>query len=51
MYVALSPELEDLNGSYFENSKVVKPVKLARNVDNQQKLWDLSCQLLNINKF
>jgi len=51
LYVALAPEVEDLNGSYFENSSVAKPVAVSRSLDTQQKLWDITCQMLNIQKF
>ena len=51
MYCALSSSLEDQNGNYFENCKVTQPIALVRNRDNQQKLWDISCQLLNVEQF
>lgn len=43
--------MEDLSGNYFENLKVVKPIALVRNRDTQQKLWEISCQLLDISQF
>jgi dehydrogenase/reductase SDR family protein X len=51
LFTALSTEAEDLNGNYFENCRIVKPIKLVRNRDTQQKLWEISCQLLDIQQF
>jgi len=51
LYTALSTEVENLNGNYFANCRVTRPVALARNRDNQQKLWQVSCQLLGITNF
>merc|ERR1711928_297847 len=51
LYTALSTEVENLNGNYFANCRVTRPVALARNRDNQQKLWQVSCQLLDITNF
>lgn len=51
LYSALSPQMEELSGNYFENLKVVKPIALVRNRDTQQKLWEISCQLLDISQF
>lgn len=51
MYCALASEVEELGGSYFENCEVAKPIALVRNRDNQQKLWDISCQLVDIQSF
>ena len=51
IFAALSPQMEDLSGNYFENSKVVKPIALVRNRDTQQKLWELSSQLVDISQF
>jgi hypothetical protein len=51
VHAALSPQVEDLSGNYFENSKAVEPIKLVRNRDTQKKLWEKSCQLLDISQF
>ncbi|XP_032781983.2 retinol dehydrogenase 11 [Daphnia magna] len=51
LYFSLSPQVEDLNGEYFENCEVVKPITLVRNRETQKKLWETSCQLLDISKF
>ncbi|EFX86945.1 hypothetical protein DAPPUDRAFT_312400 [Daphnia pulex] len=51
VYFASSPQVEELNGNYFENCNVVKPIALVRNRDTQKKLWETSCQLLDISKF
>lgn len=51
LYTALSTEVENLNGNYFANCRVTEPIALVRNPQNQQKLWQVSCQLLDITKF
>jgi len=51
LFTALSTEVENLNGNYFADCRVEKPNAFTRNRDNQQKLWDISCQLLDIGKF
>ncbi|XP_046647110.1 retinol dehydrogenase 12-like isoform X2 [Daphnia pulicaria] len=51
VHAALSSQVEDLSGNYFENSKAVEPIKLVRNRDTQKKLWEKSCQLLDISQF
>ena len=51
VYSALSPQMEDLSGNYFENCKVVKPIALVRNRETQQNLWEMSCQMLDIPQF
>lgn len=51
VFSALSPTMEIQSGNYFENCQVVKPIALTRNRENQTKLWDISCQLLDIQKF
>lgn len=51
MHCALASEVEELGGSYFENCEVAKPIALVRNRDNQQNLWDLSCQLVDVQSF
>lgn len=51
VYSALSPKFEDLGGNYFENCEPVRPIALTRNRDNQLKLWEASCQLLDIQQF
>lgn len=43
--------MEHLSGNYFENSEAVDPIALVRNRKNQQKLWDISCLLVEIQKF
>lgn len=51
LFTALSPDVEEFNGNYFENCRVSKPISLVRNRDTQEKLWDISCQLLDIHQF
>jgi len=51
LYTALSAQVENLNGKYLANCRVAKPIALTRNRDNQQKLWQESCQLLDVTNF
>ncbi|MFW9875426.1 MAG: SDR family oxidoreductase [Candidatus Thorarchaeota archaeon] len=45
IYLASSPEVKDLTGKYFYNSKPVKSSKASNDQDAQKKLWQLSKDL------
>lgn len=42
IYLATSPEVEDVNGAYFSNKKVATPSKIARDEEAAKKLWVIS---------
>lgn len=46
LYAALSPELQDLNGLYFEDCAVKEPSKISMNLDDQERLWEITRGLL-----
>jgi len=49
IYVATSPELEEMSGEYFSNSKVVTPTNQTQNMSDPHKLWQLSLEMLEFN--
>ena len=42
VWAAVAPELEDQGGAYCSDCAVAKPEAWALDVDNAQRLWDLS---------
>ena len=48
VHAAVSPELEGRGGLYLENSQVRTPSSFCRNLENQVKLWQLSCELCEV---
>jgi len=46
IYLASSPEIEDVSGKYFVKSKPVKSSKISYNEDLQRKLWELSERMI-----
>ena len=48
IYCAVSPQAGEENGLYYENSKVGKPSERAHDVTSQDKLWQMSCEMANI---
>lgn len=51
VYLASSPAVANENGAYFAHRKKAKITKLARNENNQQKLWDISMSLAGIKEY
>lgn len=45
IYLAASPEVENVNGAYFKNKKATIPSKTARDADAARKLWNMSEKL------
>ena len=41
IYLASSPEVEDVNGKYFKKRKEVKTNKVSYDRELAQRLWDL----------
>lgn len=42
VYLASSPEVENVNGAYFKNKKATAPSKTARDEEAAEKLWEIS---------
>ena len=42
IYLATSPEVEDVSGAYFSNKKVATPSRIARDSEAAKKLWEIS---------
>lgn len=51
VHAALSPELEGKGGLYLENSQEATPSSFSRNIENQIKMWNASCQACGISEF
>jgi NAD(P)-dependent dehydrogenase (short-subunit alcohol dehydrogenase family) len=49
IYLALSPDVENVSGIYFEKKKDVKPGENASNPDNNRRLWEVSMELAKLN--
>lgn len=48
IYLANSPDVENISGKYFSNKKERRANTLANNDDLSEKMWDISDTLLNI---
>ncbi len=48
IYLASSPEVDQVNGAYFKRMKAATPTKIARDADAAKKLWDMSEKLCGI---
>ena len=48
IYCAVSPLAGEESGLYYENSKVAKPSPRAHDVETQDKLWKVSCEMAKI---
>ncbi|XP_041970759.1 retinol dehydrogenase 13-like [Aricia agestis] len=48
IYLAVSPEVTDVSGCYFEDCKLVKLNRKANDMDVARKLWDKSLQLVHL---
>lgn len=48
VYLATSPELENVSGKYFKNKKETKVNKIAYDEETQKELWQLSLKLTGI---
>jgi NAD(P)-dependent dehydrogenase (short-subunit alcohol dehydrogenase family) len=49
IYLATSPEVENVSGKYFEKKKAVKPGANASDEANNKRLWDISMKLAKLN--
>lgn len=48
IHAAIAPELEGQGGLYLENLRPAEPSAFVRKVDNQKKMWNVSCALTGI---
>ena len=48
IYLASSPEVENVNGAYFKNKKAATPSKTARDAEAASELWKMSEKLCGI---
>lgn len=50
IYLATSPEVEEVNGAYFADCKVKTPRKQAMDPAAARKLWEISEELTGLNQ-
>ncbi len=48
VYVATSPEIENISGEYFHNKKIKRPSRLALREDLAKRLWEISEKLVGL---
>lgn len=48
VYLCSSPDISDITGEYFYNSKITKTSNGATNNEDAEKLWDISSELTGI---
>ena len=48
VYLCSSPEVSDVSGQYFYNSRIAKTTKWANSQEDADRLWDLSKELTGI---
>lgn len=46
LYAALSPELKSESGVYLEDCALKEPSRMAQNKEDQERLWELTSELL-----
>lgn len=47
LYATLSPELKDSSGIYLEDSAPMEPSKRAQDIDDQDRLWEITIKTLS----
>lgn len=50
IYLATSPEVENVTGKYFAKRKVSQPSKQARKIEDWQRLWQVSEQMTGLHE-
>jgi NAD(P)-dependent dehydrogenase (short-subunit alcohol dehydrogenase family) len=50
IYLASSPEVEDVTGKYFVNCKAVKSSPVSYDVERARRLWDVSAKMTGLAK-
>lgn len=48
IYLAVSPEVEDVSGKYYEKCKSVAPSQVAQDVNAARRLWDVSLEMTGL---
>lgn len=48
IYLATSPEVQNITGKYFVNSKVTQPAPQAADTAVARKLWDVSAEMVHL---
>jgi len=48
IYLASSPEVENITGKYFVDCKVTQPAPQAADSAVAKKLWDISAELVHL---
>jgi NAD(P)-dependent dehydrogenase (short-subunit alcohol dehydrogenase family) len=48
IYLATSPEVQNITGKYFVNSKVTQPAPQAADMAVASKLWDVSAEMVHL---
>lgn len=47
VFLASSPEVEDISGEYFSRMRIAKPSDLARDEALQKRFWEISSTLVD----
>lgn len=42
IFLATSDDVKDISGEYFSKKKVITPSKVAKSIENAEKLWEIS---------
>jgi len=50
VYIASSPEVENITGQYFVNKKIRQSSKESNDIEVAKKLWDSSVEYVHLNK-
>jgi len=48
IFLASSPEVQNITGQYFDKKKIARTSKAAQNEDDAKKLWNVSMQLTGL---
>ena len=48
IYLATSPEVQNITGKYFVNRKITQPAPQAADRDVARKLWDVSAEMVHL---
>jgi NAD(P)-dependent dehydrogenase (short-subunit alcohol dehydrogenase family) len=48
IYLATSPEVQNITGKYFVDCKVTQPAPQAADMDVARKLWEVSVEMVNL---
>ena len=51
VYLAVSDEVEDISGKYFDKCKAVQSSDVSYNTDDQNKLWEMTENMIESIQF